>query len=128
MSDTQEKRLERWRYVKIGSEGIAIKPDTGDLKTDMQTVAMCGLNENHARLIASAPQLAEALEAAERMPVVHQETCGTTLPCAYCLIQRQIQAALKAAREEQVSHYTEVQCLPQCDEKHAEGCPRMPKV
>jgi hypothetical protein len=51
------------RIVKIGSEGIAIKPDTGDLKTDMQTVAMCGLDEKLALMFVAAPDMLSALKA-----------------------------------------------------------------
>jgi hypothetical protein len=53
------------RIVKIGSEGIAIKPDTGDPRTDMQTVAMCGLDVKLALMFAAAPDMLAALKAAD---------------------------------------------------------------
>jgi len=58
-----------WRYSELGSEGAMIYPDYGDIRERGRAICRVDMRDTltdfaNARLIAAAPELLEAVEAA----------------------------------------------------------------
>ena len=85
-------------FVRRDGQDIAIAADILDPETGEPS-------EANARLIAAAPSLLDALEAAEKWIVAHDEDPVSSEPgdcdCSYCKMLASIRAALRAAKEPQ---------------------------